>query len=400
MSVRAAALDRLRAATWLKSAAIRKIFDILGGAQGQTRAVGGAVRDTLLGLERDHVEVDLATELVPQEVIARARAAGLSAVPTGIDFGTVTVVVAGQGVEVTTLRRDVETDGRRAIVAFGTDWALDAARRDFTLNALYCGPDGALFDPLGGLADCLARQVRFIGDADARINEDRLRVYRFFRFSASHGGEKFDTTGLEAARVAAGTLGNLSAERVGHEMVRILGLPKCAKTLKTMREAGILAVEDQALQRLSSYEGLSDFPRAAGRACLMHPGGGMKALKSQWRLSNAFVREMTELNEAADLLIAGDAGRAALRFRSLAVAAVALAGAKAEWSAGATERLRKKVMALDPPEFPISGLDLLDAGHEAGAALGKELSRLETLWIDSGFTMTASQLLARAERTK
>ena len=197
---------RLCTAGWLQNPALQRIFKALDGGAGRTRAVGGVVRDTLMAHDRTSTDFDLATELSPDQVVKRAHAAGIASYPTGIEHGTVTLKANDLVAEVTTLREDVETYGRHAKVEFGTDWRRDAERRDFTLNALYAGPDGQLFDPLGGAADCLAGIVRFIGDADQRIAEDRLRVYRFFRFTASHGHEQFDATGLVAVKRAAGTL--------------------------------------------------------------------------------------------------------------------------------------------------------------------------------------------------
>lgn len=175
-----APLIRLKSAPWLHEAETQRLFALLDGAAGKTRAVGGIVRDTLLDRVRESGEIDFATELLPEEVMQRAAAAGVPAYPTGIEHGTVTLKLGTLLAEVTTLREDVETFGRHATVRFGTDWTRDAERRDFTMNALYVGQDGALFDPLGGVADCLEERVRFIGDADQRIAEDRLRVYRFF----------------------------------------------------------------------------------------------------------------------------------------------------------------------------------------------------------------------------
>ena len=205
------ARERLRQASWLSRAETQQLLALLDGAQRRTRVVGGAVRDTLLGLDQEMADLDLATELMPGDVAARAERAGVAVYPTGLAHGTVTLKTGTLVAEVTTLREDVETDGRHAVVRFGQDWREDAARRDFTMNALYAEIDGTLFDPLGGLGDCLERRVRFIGEAARRIAEDRLRVYRFFRFSASHAGEQFDQDGLAACTAAAGTLGRLAA---------------------------------------------------------------------------------------------------------------------------------------------------------------------------------------------
>ncbi|MEX0860899.1 MAG: CCA tRNA nucleotidyltransferase, partial [Cucumibacter sp.] len=230
--------ETLAGAAWLKAPATRAVFKALDGKAGRTRAVGGIVRDTLLGIGR--ADIDMATEFKPKEVMARAEAAGLTAHPTGIAHGTITLVHQGNPIEVTTLRRDIETDGRRAVVRFGTDWADDAARRDFTMNAVYAFANGKLFDPLGGVEDCLARRVRFIGHPDDRIKEDYLRILRFFRFFAVYGDGRPDAEGLKAcARLKAG-LAQLSAERVWGELKKLLGAEDPSRALLWMRTAAVL----------------------------------------------------------------------------------------------------------------------------------------------------------------
>jgi len=219
-------LPSLKDAAWLEREETQAVFDALQAHGIETRAVGGAVRNTLLGLTV--TEVDLATTAVPEEVMALAAKAGLKAVPTGIDHGTVTLVASGVPFEVTTLRRDVETFGRHARIAYTKDWEEDARRRDFTLNALYADRDGRVFDPLGGYADLRAGQVRFIGDAEERIKEDYLRILRFFRFHAYYGKGPLDPAGLAAAVRLRGGLDQLSAERVAAELRRILIAPQAA----------------------------------------------------------------------------------------------------------------------------------------------------------------------------
>jgi poly(A) polymerase len=387
------ALKRLREAAWLQTPGVRKIFDVLGGVQGETRAVGGIVRDSLLGCLDARGEVDFATVLTPEEVIARAQTAGIKSVPTGIEFGTVTLVVNGEGFEVTTLRRDVETDGRWAKVEFGQSWEADASRRDFTLNALYCGADGGLFDPLAGLNDCLSRRVRFIGDAAKRIEEDRLRVYRFFRFSASHGEQRFDADGLKAVTAAAGNLGDLSAERVGHEMMRMLALPRIVTTITMMAECGVLLRRDALLARLQRYEELETSPSAEVRLALIAGDIPLKVQQERWRLSNATVRHVTLLVAAAELLAKEQVLRAAYKFADYVRPAVALAAVThdldAQWINTTSRAL--DVAAISP--LPVTGQDLLDLGMPAGKGLGQTLSLLEEAWIDSSFSLTRAQLL-------
>ncbi len=264
---------RLKEAAWLHHADTKAIFSLLDGETQRTRAVGGIVRDTLLGLERRSAELDLATELTPDEVLARAGEQGIAAYPTGIAHGTVTLRLNALVAEVTTLRQDVETDGRHAVVQFGTDWLQDAERRDFTINALYADMAGELYDPLGASGDLLPPVVRFIGDPDRRIAEDRLRVYRFFRFSASHGAERFDAAGLAPLTRSAQALEGLSAERVGAERRRMLALPKIATTLRAMRDAGLLTIGTATLERLRAYTVQARQPQFLARLAIIMASG-------------------------------------------------------------------------------------------------------------------------------
>lgn len=387
--------ERLTQAEWLVRPETQAIFAALDGDKGRTRAVGGVVRDTLLGRERDNPDIDLATELTPDEVIARAEANGVAHYPTGIDHGTVTLKLGETLAEVTTLRRDVETDGRHAVVAFGTDWAEDAARRDFTLNALYCGADGALFDPLGGINDALNGRIRFIGDAAGRIAEDGLRVYRFFRFSASHGGEKLDADGLAACAAAVGQLGHLSAERIGAEMLRMLALPDIAQTLGAMAAIGLIAVDADQLRTLRAYEELGGFSSATRLAVLADQGDD---LQKRWRLSNEVMRTAQTVSAAADLLEDDRLGEAAYRFGEAAVEGLALAAARGGWRADRLAEAARSLAAVQLAPFPISGNDLAGLGMKPGPALGQELARLERLWIDSGFALDREALLAQVRR--
>jgi poly(A) polymerase len=225
-------------APWRHRGGLARLLDALDAKGGATRFVGGCVRDALLGLEQS--DVDLATRLTPEEVVARLQAARIKAVPTGIAHGTITAVPAGSPVEVTTLRRDVSTDGRRATVAFTDDWKEDAARRDFTINALSADPvNGEVFDYFGGLDDLAARRVRFIGDPLQRIAEDHLRILRFFRFHARFGAEAPDPEGLEACAARANDLMALSRERIADELLKLLALPDPTPTVALMIARGI-----------------------------------------------------------------------------------------------------------------------------------------------------------------
>lgn len=387
--------DRLDGAEWLERPEVQAIFAALDGAAGRTRAVGGIVRDSLVGRVRDRSDIDMATELLPVAVMQKARAAGIATYPTGIDHGTVTLRLGETSVEVTTLRRDVTTDGRHAEVAFGTDWVEDAQRRDFTLNALYCGADGRLFDPLGGAGDLINGRVRFIGDAGKRIAEDGLRVYRFFRFSASHGDQQLDPDGLAACRDAVGRLGHLSRERVGGEMLRMLALPKIALTIGAMSAIGLVALDEAALQALQRYEKLGG-QGAAARLALLFPAR-LEAVQADWRLSNAVVEQTARIAEAARLFVDGQTNWAAYRFAEDAVEGLAVAAARADWPRELLAETARDLGRLPVAPLPVSGKDLVARGMQPGPELGAILQQLERKWVESGFTLDPESLLGTVQ---
>ncbi|CAA9506925.1 MAG: CCA tRNA nucleotidyltransferase, partial [uncultured Sphingomonadaceae bacterium] len=244
---------------WNRWPGMDRLLRALGAQEGDTRVVGGAVRDTLLDLSV--ADVDLATRLTPDAVIARVKGAGLKAVPTGLQHGTITAVIDGRPVEVTTLRRDVETDGRHATVAFTDDWRADASRRDFTINALYADPgSGEVHDYFDGEADIAARRIRFIGDPLRRIAEDHLRILRFFRFHARFGSGPPDPAGLAACAARANDLMALSRERIADELLKLLALPRPAPTVRIMADAGLLkpVLPEIWSEGVSSLEALTD----------------------------------------------------------------------------------------------------------------------------------------------
>lgn len=382
--------QRLEAA-WLQRPAVQRIFEVLDGHQGKTRAVGGIVRDSLVGRLRENTDIDMATEFLPVSVMQKAKAAGINVYPTGIDHGTVTLRLDDTSVEVTTLRQDVETDGRHAQVAFGTDWEGDARRRDFTMNALYCGPDGALFDPLGGLGDLVNQRVRFIGDAAQRIAEDGLRVYRFFRFSASHGNQVFDPDGLGACREAADELDHISRERVGAEMLRMLALPRVARTLAVMDGLGLLRMERPSIQALERYEALGGAGVEA-RIALM--GGDLNRLRVDWRLSNAVIGRVERISAAAALMAKGDVGWAAYRFGEDAVEGLAVAAAQQDWPRERLMETARDLGRLPVGPMPVTGQDLVERGMKPGPDMGTALAMLERAWVESAFLASREELLA------
>jgi poly(A) polymerase len=388
---------RLKGAAWLNQEDTQAIFSLLDGEGERTRAVGGVVRDTLLGIARPDGEIDFATELPPDEVMARAGRRGVAAYPTGIEHGTVTLRLNSLVAEVTTLREDVATDGRHAVVQFGVDWKRDAERRDFTINALYADMLGALVDPLGGSADLAEPKVRFIGDPDERIAEDRLRVYRFFRFSASHAGERFDPAGFAAAERAAGTLGALSAERVGNEMRRMLDLPKVATTLRAMTEAGILQFDETTLQRLRSYGLQARRPNFLARLAILLAVEGFD-VQARWRLSKDEMERAGAILAVARLLGDLRVHEAAYRHPAALADGVDVAAVLAGWTEAGRSAVLDQLHSVALTSFPLGGADLLSRGFVQGPLLGVELGRLEQLWIESGFMLDRDTLLRQIRR--
>ncbi|MBX6426174.1 MAG: CCA tRNA nucleotidyltransferase [Variibacter sp.] len=390
---------RLADAPWLARGPLPRLLAVLDADGEEARVVGGAVRNALLG--ETPGEFDVATTAVPEAVIARAEAAGFKTVPTGIEHGTVTVIVDGAPFEVTTLRQDVETFGRKATVRFGRDWRADAERRDFTINALSVTRDGTIHDYVGGLADIAARRVRFIGEPRQRIREDYLRILRFFRFHAAYGHGSPDPAGLHAAIVERAGLDQLSRERVRMEWMKLLVAPGAAATLAVMAETGfvtrLLASVPQVahVERLAAIEqALALAPDAVRRlaALALHVVEDADKLWQRLRLSNA---ERERLQAMADgwWRIGGDlserAARALLyrlgpeKFADRVLYAWAKAGAAPEdaaWRAFVTLPQR-----WTAPRFPVKAADLMRRGLAPGPGLGRALARAEAAWIAADF---------------
>ena len=312
---------RLALQPWMHAPATEAVIAALTAGGAEVRFVGGCVRDALLG--RPVTDIDIATPDEPKRVIELLEAAGLKAVPTGIEHGTVTAVALHQPFEVTTLRRDVETYGRRAKVAFTDDWTADASRRDFTFNSMSCAPDGRLHDPFGGAADLEARRVRFVGDAEARIREDVLRLLRFFRFYAHYGAPPPDAEALAAVRIMAALLPTLAGERVAAETFKLLAAPDPAPVLVLMRDSGVLPhflPEAQRLERLghlTAIEGSLSLGAAPPRRLAAALEGGepaARAVARRFRLSNALSERVVQALGTPTPSLAGTAQRA-LRYR-------------------------------------------------------------------------------------
>ncbi len=377
-------------ADWTRRDDLARLVAALGA--GNARYVGGAVRDTLLAIPVK--DVDIATPLEPQAVMQRLKDAGIQAVPTGIEHGTVTAVLPLGPVEITTLRHDVSTDGRRATVAFASDWQDDAARRDFTINAVYADPaNGEIFDWFGGLDDLAARRVRFIGDPHQRIREDHLRILRYFRFQARFGSVPADAPSESACAELAATLKGLSRERVGMEMMNLLSLADPAPTVARMAELGVLEVvlpeaDVAALAALVAEESRQQIaPDALRRLAALLPADVQlaEAVASRFRLSGAQKKRLA-LAAARDGA-ERDARPLAYRLgRDCALDRLLIAGADAA--------------ALDGwviPEFPLKGGEIVARGIKAGPEVARVLRQVENGWIAAGFADAVIPALLDAE---
>lgn len=370
-------------AEWRRRAGLAQLAEVLGAADGLARFVGGAVRDTLLDIPV--ADIDIATRHAPERVIELLRAASIRVVPTGIEHGTVTAVLESGPVEVTTLRRDISTDGRRATVAFTDDWREDAARRDFTMNALYADPlTSELFDYFGGLADLDARRVRFIGDPYQRIAEDHLRILRFFRFLARFGDAP-DPEGLEACTVRAKDLMALSRERIADELLKLLVARDAVRIVALMVERGIFApvlpeITAGGAARLAALverEAATGQPPHAIRrlAALLPPDTSVaESVGARLKLSNAQRRRLESATRTT-----GDEGARALAYRIGVEQAIDRHLLADEPSAIAT------LANWQPPALPISGGALVERGLSKGPEVARALRRVEDQWIAEGF---------------
>ena len=396
----------------MREAGVRAIFSAL--PEGSVRFVGGCVRNALMG--RQVSDIDLATQLAPNDVIKALDSAKIRYVPTGIDHGTVTAVIDGKPYEITSLRKDVETDGRRAVVSFTQDWAEDAQRRDLTFNALYADYDGQIFDPAGqGLEDLDARRFRFVGDADTRVKEDYLRILRFFRFLAWYGRgveghiSKPDAASLKACRENAGGLKKLSAERIWTEVKKLLLAPDPARVLRIMLTNDIL---ETLLPEASNVEGLECLIALERREAIKpDPLLRLMALSTREPLPMALLTKRLKMSKAEKTrLISWATDATALdpnaddRAKRIAIykagkqvimdrAHLRAAGAEDPITSSRWMSLVDLAMGWTPPKFPLTGKDLIKAGEPPGEAMGKKLEALKALWVRSGFTVEKDKLL-------
>lgn len=379
---------------WLKASATRAVMAALeaAGGPGCARFVGGCVRNALLDQPID--DIDIATTLRPEETDRAIRAAGLKAVPTGMAHGTVTAISERMPFEITTLRRDVSTDGRNATVAFTDDWAEDAARRDFRLNAVYADAHGVVFDPTGqGMADALAGRIVFVGEAETRVREDYLRILRFFRFFAWYGRGEPDAAAMQACAALAHGMTRLSAERVSKELLKLLAAPQPVEAVDAMQAVGVLDIvlpEHGGLERFGALAGQS--PDAVLRLMALLPSDSevLRAVSVRLRLSNAVRDRMTAAARAFSVvrLEMTDAEARAAIYRHDAAAfedAVRLRGAEAVEREADVQRLMAVVQTWTAPALPVGGRDLARLGVAPGPDTGRILKAFEADWIAADF---------------
>lgn len=396
---------------WLRDpGGVAVLNALLAAAPDGSRYVGGCVRNALMGVPVS--DTDIATVLTPQQTIAALEAAGIRAVPTGIEHGTITAVTDRRGFEVTTLRRDVATDGRRAVVSFSTDWNEDAGRRDFRLNAIYADREGEVFDPVGGVEDALAGRVRFIGRAEARIAEDYLRILRFYRFHAWYGRTPLDADGHAACMALSAGLKGLSVERVWTELKKLLAAPDPSGVLEAMHEGNVLNEVLPGRIDLNLFLSINSLQVQESRlsdplvrvAALLAGGDAMRvdALCDAMKVSNA---ERTRLTAAVRRVgvhpgMDRKAMRAALyeQGREAVEDQLVLAAARGEGRRDALSRDLDAVSRWQRPPFPIKAADLLAAGFARGPALGQMMKRLEAHWVETDFVLDRADLLALARK--
>ncbi|RIA47428.1 CCA tRNA nucleotidyltransferase [Dichotomicrobium thermohalophilum] len=402
----------LAGAEWLERASTQRVLELLNRNGHEARAVGGSVRNALMGIPV--TDVDIATTATPDEVMRLAGEAGVKAVDTGSEHGTVTLVPDHEPIEVTTLRQDVETYGRHARVTFTRDWASDARRRDFTMNALYAGPDGTVYDPLGGYADLQARRVRFIGDPHERIREDYLRILRFFRFEAEYGApesprETMDSEALAAIEEESEGLERLSGERVHTELIRLLAARGAARSLEAMMDTGVLVRLLAGAPRLTAFSRVQAIQQARRftadpmvrlAALAVRVEEEAERLADNLRLSNAERDELVALPRAARRLDASMAqldAKAALYRLGPKVYRGGLLLAWSDSRAAVEDTAWGALFTLpdawETPVFPLKGADLLALGMQPGPAVGEALRALEQRWIEGDFAADRETLM-------
>ena len=403
---------RVLDAPWLKSGPTARVLGLLNGDGEEARVVGGAVRNALLHLPS--LDIDIATTALPNEVIRRAKAHGIKSVPTGIKHGTVTLLIDGRPFEVTTLREDLETFGRKAKVAFGRDWIGDALRRDFTINALSVGLDGVVHDYVGGLADIKERRVRFIGDPSLRIKEDYLRILRFFRIHAAFGAGEVDRGGYLACIAARAGLATLSAERVRMEMLKLLVAHGAVEAVTAMIDAGLLQSIFGGVPYAGPFAAMISAERELGieadairrlAALSVAVTEDARRVAARLRLSNAEARRLDSMGHRWWRLAGMDEARAKRRlyrlgenfYRDRLLFAWARAGGSAD--AAPWRELARLPQRWRAPKFPLKAADFIARGIAEGPELGHLLTLAEDAWLAADFPLDAASLAFIADQT-
>ena len=403
---------RLLDAPWLKSASVARVLELLNGNGEEARVVGGAVRNALLDIPIG--DIDIATTALPEEVIRRAKAAGIKSVPTGIEHGTVTLVIDARPFEVTTLREDTETFGRKAKVAFGRDWVGDAHRRDFTINALSVGADGVVHDYVGGLDDIAARRVRFIGEAEMRIAEDYLRVLRFFRIHAAFGVGEVDRVGYLACLSARAGLATLSAERVRMELLKLLVADGAVGAVVAMADGGLLLSTLGGVAYTGPFAamiaaerllGLKPDPMRRLAALAVAVTEDARRLSARLRLTNAETKALDSMGHRWWRLAGMDEARARRRLyrlgedRSRDRLLLAWARAGRDADPAPWRELALLPQRWSAPKFPLKAADFIARGIAEGPALGHVLTLAEDAWLAADFPLDEVTLSAIADQT-
>ncbi len=390
---------KIKTPSWMKLEGTKSVMKALNGKAREPQAlfVGGCVRDTLLGIADEDTDIDIATRLKPEQVIDQLNAAGIRSVPTGIEHGTVTGIAGGSTFEITTLRHDIETDGRHAVVGFTQDWHEDVMRRDFTMNTLLADMEGRIYDPLGrGLEDLEEGRVIFVGDPEQRIAEDFLRILRFFRFHAYYGKGEPDSGALQACKKFAPKIVTLSRERITQEFLKIINAEDPLPVLRQMDDNGVLSTilptdyPQEVLRRLCKLQESFRLVSVASRLLVLIDldTGNLPALESSISMSGALKKEIQLINQALLGLSSGSISsdkELIYRYKKmLSVQAILLDHALNEGSGNLNSRI-ELVKSWRPPELPISGQDVLATGIPPGPAVGAILSRIEQWWVEHDF---------------
>jgi len=401
----------INAEAWLSNAGVRDVFKALLVPGHEVRIVGGAIRNALMGEPVN--DIDMATTLHPDEVMKQAEGFGLKAIPTGIDHGTITLISSGERIEVTTLRADVDTDGRRAEVKFGRDWLGDAARRDFTMNAIYCNSSGEIFDPLGGVDDLKKRRVRFIGNAQKRVREDYLRILRFIRFHGAYAKGPIDEDGMRACLSERRGLAALSRERIWAEFSKILMLNNASDTIQLMFDYGLLTQTLGGVPNLNRFKNLItiedhlDLPTDAVRrlgALALFVSDDARRLGDKFRLSQKEAQRLCAMTATHPEISAKMELKSAQKFiyrigwtafKDLLLLSESASGSRTDKKYAELVKLVELIQQWTPPVFPVTGNDVLATGLEPGPQVGRILDALEDEWLSADFEPGRDVLIAR-----